>query len=348
MVLTKRQQFLLALIQKTDHPTPKKLLEEVQRNFESVSRITLIRDLNTLLQQGCIRRQGKGRNSYYQSSVSALFQEFDLEKYFKIEPDRRPIQEIRLSFRDSYPWNDLFSSKELAKIHEWTRDYHDHFKRYPDSFVKKEMERITIEFSWKSSQIEGNTYSLLDTERLLKDQTEARGHSQEESQMILNHKKAFDFIISNPSFFKTISKTKTEEIHALIVENLGVEKGLRKHPVGIVGTAYKPFDTIHQIRENLDDLCHLVNQMSEPFLKATLMIAGLSYLQPFGDGNKRTSRVLGNAILWAHEYCPLSYRSVDEVEYKKATVLFYEQHSLVAFKKLMIDQYQFAVENYFR
>lgn len=131
------------------------------------------------------------------------------------------------------------------------------------------------------------------------------------------------------------------------MKNLHIASGIRKRPVGIVGTMYKPYDNYYQVREELEDLCLLLNTLPDPFLKALVGIAGLSYIQAFEDGNKRTSRILGNAILLAHHACPLSYRSVNEVDYKKAMIFFYEQHSLSLFKKLYMEQYEFAVNNYF-
>jgi len=74
----------------------------------------------------------------------------------------------------------------------------------------------------------------------------------------------------------------------------------------------------------------------------------VAYIQPFEDGNKRTSRLMANAVLLANNYCPLSFRSISEKEYKKAMVVFYEQNSLIYLKKLIIDQFKFAVDNYFR
>jgi len=73
----------------------------------------------------------------------------------------------------------------------------------------------------------------------------------------------------------------------------------------------------------------------------------IAYIQPFEDGNKRTSRLMGNAVLLAHDICPLSYRSVKDSEYKKAVLLFYEQNNISYFKQLFIEQFKFAVNNYF-
>ena len=91
----------------------------------------------------------------------------------------------------------------------------------------------------------------------------------------------------------------------------------------------------------------IINKFNDPFAKALAAVAMISYIQPFEDGNKRTGRILGNAILLAHDVCPLSYRSVDELEYKKAILLFYEQNNLSYFKKLFMEQYEFAVNTYF-
>ena len=84
-----------------------------------------------------------------------------------------------------------------------------------------------------------------------------------------------------------------------------------------------------------------------PIEKALIAVLMIAYIQPFEDGNKRTSRILGNALLLASDYCPLSYRSVDEVEYKKAIIMFYEQNNATYFKKLFLEQYRQAVKKYF-
>ena len=166
--------------------------------------------------------------------------------------------------------------------------------------------------------------------------------------MILNHKKTLDYIRKNKKYFKKISIRKIEDIHYLLTEKLGISKGLRKSAVGIVGTKYKPLDNGFQIKEALEKTCRLINREKNSFSKTILLMVLISYIQPFEDGNKRTSRLMGNAILIADNICPLSYRSIDEVEYKKAVILFYEQNNINYFKRLFIEQFESAVKNYFR
>ncbi|MCR4322878.1 MAG: Fic family protein, partial [Candidatus Azambacteria bacterium] len=190
-------------------------------------------------------------------------------------------------------------------------------------------------------------YSLIDTEILIKEHKEAKGRKKEEAIMILNHKKTLDYIFSNQIHFKTITIRKIEGLHHLLTQDLSISKGLRKKAVGIVGTAYRPLDNEHQVREAIEKTTALINGFSDPFSKALAAILLTSYIQPFEDGNKRTSRLLGDAILLAHDVCPLSYRSIDEADYKKAIILFYEQNNARFFKELFVQQYKFAVENYF-
>lgn len=122
---------------------------------------------------------------------------------------------------------------------------------------------------------------------------------------------------------------------------------MRKHGVGITGTNYKPLDNQFQIQDALQAMIKLVNEKQNFFEKALIVLLMISYIQAFEDGNKRTARMLTNAILLSHNSIPLSYRGVDIVEYKKATILFYEQNNLTHFKKIFIEQFEDAVTNYF-
>lgn len=126
-----------------------------------------------------------------------------------------------------------------------------------------------------------------------------------------------------------------------------MDNGVRHRRVGITGTNYRPLDNELQISEAMRDTCTLINNRSNVFEKALLALILLSYIQPFMDGNKRTARITSNALLIANGYCPLSFRTVDSMDYKKAMLIFYEQNNLHAFKQIFIEQYEFAVKEYF-
>jgi Fic family protein len=138
-----------------------------------------------------------------------------------------------------------------------------------------------------------------------------------------------------------------EDIHSLLIKDLGVKCNLRRRRVGISGTNYVPLDNEHQIRQAMDEMCLLINKRDNVFEKALLVLLIISYIQPFADGNKRTARIISNAILMNAGYCPLSFRTVDSLEYKKAMLVFYEQNNLSVFKRIFTEQFAFAVKTYF-
>lgn len=348
MTLTKRQYEIFDFIQGNQSAKRLDIEKYIQSLDEKVSKITIIRDLDVLLKEKFIRKSGQARGIIYSPlEINELLRKYNVEDYFKIEIDKRKIKYSSFNFNIFNEFKNIFSVKELKELEKTNKIFAEKTKKLTPTILKKEFERLMIELSWKSSQIEGNTYSLLDTEILIKENIEAKGHKKEEAIMILNHKNALEYIFENRDYFKTITKSKIEELHTILTKDLGVEKGLRKTPVGIVGTNYKPLDNQHQIKEAVEKLVKIINQLKMPFEKALATVIMISYIQPFEDGNKRTGRILSNAILLANNYCPLSYRSVDESEYKKAIIIFYENNSLAYFKELFIEQFNFSVDKYF-
>ncbi len=346
--LTKRQSYILGVIRKGMRVGNLEIKAQVEKHFEEASRVTVVRDINALLALGLIKKIGKGRSVYYEESVATpLLKYIDVEQYFKKGPDDRDVVFERFNSGVFKEFTAIFTENELNELAGTNKRYVDRIKQSSPAIMRKEFERLTIELSWKSSQIEGNTYSLIDTEILIKENKEAKGHKKEEAIMILNHKKALDHIIANMADFKKIDIRKVEHIHGILVQGLDVSKGIRKKAVGIVGTRYRPLDNVYQIQEALESMAILINKTKDTFSKALIALILIAYIQPFEDGNKRTSRLVSDAILLAYGVCPLSYRSIDEADYKKAVILFYEQNNATLFKELFVKQFKFAVENYF-
>jgi len=315
-----------------------------------VGLITIKRRLSKCIELGFLKTEGIGRATKYFIHPNYKFlYPFNVDKYFKKEIDERGIKNGFNHFliTDILPEIELFSKNEQEKLSLLQKNYEQNIIQLSDTIYRHELERLGIDLSWKSSQIEGNTYSLLETEQLLKDHREAIGKKKDEAQMLLNHKNTLDYIIENRDFFKNISVTKIEEIHHILVDDLGIEKNIRKRLVGITGTNYKPLDSEFQIREALSDMCVLVNNKNDIFEKTILLLTLISYIQPFADGNKRTARLICNAMLLSHKYCPISFRTVEPMDYKKAMLLFYEQNNIHALKSIFIRQYEFAVHTYF-
>lgn len=348
MKLNKRQSLILDYINKHSSSSRLEIEEYTAKADDKCSKNTIIRDLYVLLKNNYIKKTGSARSIRYQPAASnELLIKYDADNYFKCDLDNRAIKYPQFNFDIYNNLKNLFSADETKKLENINKIYIDKIKTLSGTILKKEYERLLIELSWKSSQIEGNTYSLLDTETLIKENIEAEGHKKEEAVMILNHKRALEFIFENKDYFKKITLKKLEELHALLTNGLGVNKGLRKYPVGITGTNYKPLSNQLQIKDALDKLIDVINNTKNIIEKALITVIMISYIQPFEDGNKRTGRILANAVLFANDYCPLSYRSVNETDYKKAVILFYENNSIDYFKELFTEQFKFAVEKYF-
>ena len=317
---------------------------------EPVSDATLKRTLQRLVQEGKLETTGRARATRYRlSAAGMLFGTVDLDAYFDVAPDERAAR-TGYNFdliEHQLPQVALFSERERATLLSLQAEFERRLAEMTPAGKQRELTRLGIDLSWKSSQIEGNTYTLLETERLLREREEAEGKTREEAIMLLNHKAALDFIARHTDYLQELSVAHIEDIHSLLVQDLHVERNIRRRRVGIIGTVYRPLDNEFQIREALEAACRLVNGTTCVFSKALLTLVLLSYIQAFEDGNKRVARIAANAVLMAHGYCPLSYRSVNALDYKKAMLLFYERNNISAIKDIFMGQYAFAVNTYF-
>lgn len=311
---------------------------------------TMKRLLSAAVKEGNIETAGRGPATKYKLTPQAhVTMPLDLATYFDKDIDEREVQES-FNFdliRNVLPKVEIFTKEELEVLNAAQMEFKKNTEGMTELEYRKEMERLGVDLSWKSSQIEGNTYSLLETERLLKDKQTASGKTKEEAIMLLNHKDALDFVLDIPDYLKELSVHRIEDIHSILTKELEVDRNIRHRRVGITGTNYRPLDNEFQIREALEDTCTLVNGKDNVFEKALLTLVLLSYIQAFVDGNKRTARITSNAILIANGYCPISFRTVDSIDYKKAMLIFYEQNNIAAFKKIFIEQFLFAVKTYF-
>jgi Fic family protein len=346
MTRIKKSEILDFLKQKPASSS-KLIFEEVPSNS---SYTTVKRILTELLQDNLVIVEGVGKASKY--SCSPHFQisaPIDINQYFEKEIDERVIKNsFNLDLiKTILPNIALFTQVEIEKLENLQKQFRLNILQLSLKEYEKEMERLAIDLSWKSSQIEGNTYSLLETERLLKDKETAKGKTKDDAVMLLNHKVAIDFIVEQKDYLTPVTVTKIEDIHSLLMNELGVERNIRVRKVGITGTNYSPLDNEFQIKEALYQMCELINNKPSIFEKSMLALLLLSYIQPFVDGNKRTARIISNAILIENAYCPISFRTVDTIDYKKAMLIFYEQNNFQPMKDIFIEQFEFAVKTYF-
>lgn len=347
--LTSREKLIYNFIRFREKSSTQEITKEVAEQMEAVTRQTVIRDINALLELGLIEKRGAGgQDIWYEEKIKNIaHKSFNVAEYFEILADDRELLSDTFNSDVFDLMVDIFLPYELAKMNSLNDDFQRRLATYSKAEARKEYERITIEFAWKSAQIEGNTYSLIDTEVLIKQNEEAEGHSAKEAIEILNHKKALDYAREKLSDFKIITLQKLTGIHELLVNDLEIDRGIRRRPVAITATKYRPLPSEILLKAELEKLIELINKTDEPFSKAFIALILISYLQPFQDGNKRTARLFANAILLAHNIAPLSYRSVEASQYKKTMIIFYEKNSFRPFKELFMGQFKHSTENYF-
>lgn len=215
--------------------------------------------------------------------------------------------------------------------------------------LRKVMDRLLIDLSWNSSRLEGNTYSLLETQRLLEAGEAADGKAAHETQMILNHKAAIELLAEHAGEIG-FNRYTLCNLHALLSENLLPEQvsggRLRRHPVGIGGSVYMPAEVPVMIEECFDQILATAAAITDPFEQAFFAMVQLPYLQPFEDVNKRLSRLAANIPLVQHNLGPLSFIDVPQSDYTLAILGVYELNRVDYLRDLFEWAYERSCARY--
>jgi len=208
---------------------------------------------------------------------------------------------------------------------------------------------LLIDLSFNSSRLEGNTYSLLDTERLIKDGAPAAGKNPQETQMILNHKGAIEFLVE-PSPQAGLNRFTITNLHAYLSENLfgnpAAEGRLRTIPVDIGQSAFVPTAIPQLIDECFDIILTKAQQIQNPFEQAFFVLVHIPYLQPFENVNKRVARLAANMPLFGQNLCPLSFTAVPKRLYIEGLLGVYERNEVALFKEIFLWAYRRSVSRY--
>lgn len=211
------------------------------------------------------------------------------------------------------------------------------------------LNRLLIDLSWASSHLEGNTYSRLDTRKLIEQGQAARGKAAIETQMILNHKTAIELLVANIESVE-FNRYTLMNLHSALAENLlanpADEGRIRQHAVDIGQSVYRPLSTPQQIEDALDTLLDKANQIRDPFEQSFFMMVHVPYLQPFADINKRTSRLAANLPLFRANLCPLTFLDVPEQAYSRATLGVYEMTRVELLRDLYVWAYERSTQEY--
>jgi fido (protein-threonine AMPylation protein) len=322
---------------------------------------TLQRRLERLIVEGRIRPEGGSRSTTYRHAsaeglppLAGTTQQLSAQGVRLRDLVRRPLRdrepvgyeiEWLRSYRPGTTW--YLSKADRAQLREVGRTPDD--DRPGGTFARDILGRLLIDLSWASSRLEGNTYTRLDTQNLLEFGQAAEGKDASETQMILNHKAAIEYIVDIAGD-ETIRPADILTLHALLSENLlddvREEGRLRERPVEIGGSSYTPTAIPQTITEAFQRIVDTLNAIPDPFEQALFAMAHLAYLQPFIDVNKRTSRLLANLCLIRANMCPLSFVGADEVWYVLGTLAVYEQRRTELLRDFFLPTYAQSAAKY--
>jgi hypothetical protein len=260
---------------------------------------------------------------------------------------REPVgykREFLLSYPQSGPYLDDAIRSHLHQIGR------SHQGVLPAGTVARQvMGRLLIDLSWASSYLEGNTYSLLETERLISFGQAAEGKNALETQMILNHKQAIEFLVESVDEVG-VNRYSILNLHALLSDNLLPNPeacgSLRQIAVGIGGSVYTPLSTPQLLDEYFQRVLDTAAAISDPFEQSFFALVHLSYLQPFEDVNKRVARLSANIPLIGNNLCPLSFIDVPKRAYVEGILGVYEMNRIELLRDIFVWGYERSVKRY--
>ena len=261
---------------------------------------------------------------------------------------RKPVGYNRV-FLDSYRPNETFYLSEeqrahLAKVGTVTFE-----EQAAGTYAKQILTRLLIDLSWNSSRLEGNTYSLLDTTRLIELGEAAEGRDRLEAQMIVNHKEAIEFLVNDAAEIG-FNRYTILNLHGILAQNLLPDTNapgrLRRMAVGIGKSTYHPLEMPQLIEECFNQLLDTGAAIRDPFEQALFAMVQLPYLQPFDDVNKRVSRLSANIPFIKRNLSPLSFIDVPRALYIEALLGVYELNKIDLLRDVFIWAYERSAARY--
>jgi hypothetical protein len=261
---------------------------------------------------------------------------------------RKPVG-YRREFLDSYRPNESFYLSTAERAHLAEIGKPNFAAEGAGTYAKQILNRLLIDLSFNSSRLEGNTYSLLDTKRLIEFGLEAKGRDRLEAQMIVNHKDAISFLVGAADEIG-FDRYTILNLHGILAHNLLPDEAaagrLRHIPVGIENSTFHPLEVPQLIEECFNQILRTAAALEDPFEQALFIMVQLPYLQPFDDVNKRVSRLAANIPFIKRNLSPLSFTDVPRSLYTEAVLGVYELNKVDLLKEVFIWAYGRSAERY--
>ncbi len=345
-----RKQKLAVFHQVSREEKPISINKILEKLGEGYAERSVRRWLAEMVKEGLVEKLGEKRATKYQAVRHArsaqvfpsCFEENSssiIEKVQKPIYERLPIAYVDEWF-DSYQPNVTFyiPFDDRARLYEAGR----RLKREEPAgtYAHQIFHRLLIDLSYNSSRLEGNTYSLLETQRLILEGAGAEGKLDEEKTMILNHKEAIRYLVDTAPRLM-VNKQTICTLHYLLADGLVETRyagKVRDHGVRITGSTYIPYEDPRRLQAQLDRIVEKAAQIEDPYEQSLFLLIHLSYLQAFIDVNKRTARLSANIPLVKSNLVPLSFKDIDRDDYTSAMIAIYELQEV----QPILDLYMFS------
>jgi Fic family protein len=217
------------------------------------------------------------------------------------------------------------------------------------TYARRILERLLVDLAWASSRMEGNTYNILETERLIRLGEEALGKDRKEAVMILNHKEAIQYVVDHLDEI-TLSAQDLQNIHALLSNGLLIDPAmagrLRRMPAGISASSYQPLDDPYEIEDEFRILVTKAGEIGDPFEQSFFLLVHIPYLQAFEDVNKRTSRIASNVPLLKADLAPMSFLTMNDRDYVDGLIGIYELTNVALLRDAYVEAYMASAQSY--
>jgi len=363
--LPHRQQALLRHVLAAEEPMAPSALAQALK----VSRPTINRDLRDLLAAGFLEKQGDGRTTRYVATAQAKAALDALASGSPLPPGpgalqwstaTRPlIDALRAplgtrapvgydsGFVNSYVPNQssLLPPQLAMDLYNAGRSQD---QQPAGTYAREVLEQLLIDLSWSSSRLEGNSKSLLDTRALFELGQQAEPLDAD-TLMLLNHKSAIEFMVDAVPT-EGITVPVIVDLQAKLMRDLLKDArdigSIRRRVVNIDGSVYTPSSVPALLEETLNLIVDKARHIRNPVEAAFFLWVHLAYLQPFADGNKRTSRLSANMPLMLYNCAPLSFLDVERSDYATAMLGVYEQRNVAAAVDLFEFIYRRSIQKY--
>jgi Fic family protein len=295
------------------------------------------------------QRAASGEEKPEEAMVPLSAESKKINEYLRRPSVARKAVGYNRQFLDGYRPNTSFylSPKERAHLAEVGKTKAE--VEAAGTYAKQILNRLLIDLSWNSSRLEGNTYSLLDTRRLIEFGEEAQGGNRLEGQMILNHKDAIAFLVTAADEIG-FNRYTILNLHGILAQSLLPDEAaagrLRRIAVGIEKSAFHPLEVPQLIEECFNQVLAMANAIQDPFEKSFFAMVHLPYLQPFDNVNKRVSRLAANIPFIKGNLSPLSFTGVPRSSYTDAMLGVYELNKVDLLKDVFIWAYERSAERY--